>query len=73
MTLRTGPIRHRAGGVYVYADGHAKWMLPEKVFFPVRENGNRSHRDAKGTVTGPDPAGSMNFAGKTYDATFHIK
>lgn len=66
--------RHSGGANYGFADGHAKLMWPDAVFFPPRTSDSRSHREAKtGRLLGPDPAGPRTFQGKTYAATFHVR
>lgn len=35
-TVKTAPIRFNGGGIYTFADGHAKWLKPDSVVFPPR-------------------------------------
>lgn len=70
--------RHSGGANYGFADGHAKWMKPEDVFFPPQTSISQSHREAKtGKLLGPDPSdavqSSRTYQGRTYRATFHLR
>ena len=73
-TLQKAPTRHNGGANYLLADGHAKWYKPTQVFFPPRFSDSVSHKDVKtGRIFGPAPAGDGRFAGKLYQARFHLR
>jgi prepilin-type processing-associated H-X9-DG protein len=71
-TVKDAVRRHSGGADYLFADGHVKWLQPEKVFFPGRRSNQKEHLSA-GKIVGPDPAGTMTFEGKIYKATFHVR
>lgn len=73
-TVQNAPTRHAGQANYVFADGHAKQLPPIAVFFPPQNSDRDSHQAHSGRAIGPDPAmGKMTFAGKTYQATFHVQ
>jgi prepilin-type processing-associated H-X9-DG protein len=68
-------VRHQGGATYAFADGHAKWMTPERVFFPPRASASPDHVEKGQKTTAPDPAqlGSASRTGSGYAATFHLR
>jgi prepilin-type processing-associated H-X9-DG protein len=48
-TVKTAPVRFNGGGVYCFADGHAQWLSPERVFFPPRRSSSPQHEKGEPT------------------------
>jgi len=73
--VQTAPVRHQGGATYAFADGHAKWMTPVRVFFPPRASASPDHVEKGQKTTAPDPAqlGSASRTGSGYAATFHLR
>ena len=73
-TLQTAPTRHNGGANYLFADGRTEWLKPEQVFFPSRWKNSPFHKSPQtGEVFGFAPDGERRFAGKLYEATFHLR
>jgi prepilin-type processing-associated H-X9-DG protein len=72
-TVKDAPLRHNGMANYLFADGHAKSLRPDAVFFPPRYSASTSHLDAYKVPIGPDPADAMIFNGHQYSATFHLR
>jgi prepilin-type N-terminal cleavage/methylation domain-containing protein/prepilin-type processing-associated H-X9-DG protein len=69
---RYGDKHHQGGGNYVFFDGHAKWLKPERVE-PCPPNGGWGRTDAPPGILTANPqyiSGSVFPGGKQLPATF---